>query len=149
LIQQIGDIDDAELSMTAVKNLLAAQGDQINGIIATGYFPLVAIATYLADPKYSHIIGVGIDTDEKVLDAIRAGSLHGTMSQNPYGQAYICTLALKMLVDGWTYKSTESKHIDSGSFLITKDNIDELDKLKIDVTNEILRTWTARFNPPR
>jgi ribose transport system substrate-binding protein len=148
LIQQIGDIDDAELSMTAVENLLAAQGDKINGIISTAYYPSVAIATYLTDPKYSHIIGVGIDTDEKVLDAIRAGSLYGTMSQNPYGQGYICTLTLKMLADGWTYKSTESKHIDSGSFLITTDNINELDKLKIDVTNEILSTWTARFNPP-
>jgi hypothetical protein len=53
-----------------------------------------------------------------------------------------------MLADGWTYKSTESKHIDSGSFLIIKDNINDLDKLKIDVTNEILSTWVARFNPP-
>ncbi|MDR1505566.1 MAG: substrate-binding domain-containing protein [Treponema sp.] len=148
LIQQIGDIDDAELSVTAVENLLAAQGDKINGIISTAYYPSVAIATYLADPKYSHIIGVGIDTDEKVLDAIRSGSIYGTMSQNPYGQGYICTLTLKMLADGWTYKSTESKHIDSGSFLITKDNINDLDNLKIDVTNRILSTWVARFNPP-
>jgi ribose transport system substrate-binding protein len=70
------------------------------------------------------------------------------MSQNPYGQGYICTLTLKMLVDGWTYKSDQPKLIDSGSFLITKDNINQLDTLKIDVTNNILSTWVSRFNPP-
>jgi ribose transport system substrate-binding protein len=149
LMQTIGDIDDAEASMTAVENLLSARGDEVNGIISTAYFPSVAVATFLKNPKYAHIKAVGIDTDQKVLDAIRAGVLLGTMSQNPYGQGYIGTLTLKMLKDGWTYKKGQPFLVDSGSFFISKDNIDRFDDIKMEVTNKLLESWASRFNPPR
>jgi len=147
LIQTIGDIDDAELSMTAVQNLLSARGNEVNGIISTAYYPSVAVATILKGSKYS-IKAVAIDTDSKVLDAIRSGVLLGTMSQNPYGQGYVATLTLKMLKDGWTYKKGQPFLVDSGSFFISKDNIDRLDQIKMDVTKKLLETWTSRFNPP-
>lgn len=146
LLQKIGDIDDAEGSMTAVESLLTASGDEIAGIVSTAYFPSVAMATYL--PDYPDIKGVAIDTDEKVLQAVRDGVLIGTMSQNPYGQAYIGTLTCKMLVDGWTYKEGEDVLLDSGSFLVTADNIDDYDGMKVETTNEILKTWVSKFNPP-
>ena len=148
LFQTIGDIDNAEGSMTAIGDLLAASGDEINGMISTAYYPSVAMAKYLAQEEYSHIIGVGIDTDDAVLDAIRDGVLYGTMSQNPWGQSYISTYTLKMLVDGYTYKDDQPEVIDSGSFLITTENIDSMDETIKAVTEEILSTWLDRFNPP-
>ncbi len=148
LFQTIGDIDNAEGSMTAIGALLAASGDEVTGMISTAYYPSVAMAKYLSQAEYSHIVGVGIDTDNAVLDAIRAGILYGTMSQNPWGQSYIATYTLKMLVDGYTYKSDQPAVIDSGSFLVTAENIDEYDQLKMDVTHEILSTWLDRFNAP-
>jgi ribose transport system substrate-binding protein len=135
--------------MTAVESLLNAQGESLAGIVATAYYPSVAIATYLSDEKYSHIKAVAIDTDEKVLQAVRDNVLIGTMSQNPYGQAYVATLTAKMLIDGWTYKEGEDFLIDSGSFLVTAENIDRYDEMKIETTNEILKTWIAKFNPPQ
>ncbi len=148
LFQTIGDIDNAEGSMTAIGDLLAASGAEINGMISTAYYPSVAMAKYLEQEEYSHIIGVGIDTDASVLDAIRAGVLYGTMSQNPWGQSYIATYTLKMLIDGYTYKDDQPEVIDSGSFLITSENIDSMDETIKAVTEEILSTWLDRFNPP-
>ena len=148
LFQTIGDIDNAEGSMTAIGDLLAASGAEINGMISTAYYPSVAMAKYLAEDEYSHIIGVGIDTDGAVLDAIREGVLYGTMSQNPWGQSYIATYTLKMLVDGYTYKADQPAVIDSGSFLITAENIDSMDATIKEVTETILSTWLDRFNPP-
>lgn len=148
LFQTIGDIDNAEGSMTAIGDLLAASGAEINGMISTAYYPSVAMAKYLGQEEYSHIVGVGIDTDAAVLDAIREGILYGTMSQNPWGQSYISTYTLKMLVDGYTYKEDQPEVIDSGSFLITTENIDSMDKTIMEVTLDILSTWLDRFNPP-
>jgi ribose transport system substrate-binding protein len=148
LLQTIGDIDNAEGSMTAVGNLLAASGSEITGMVSTAYYPTVAMAKFLAQEEYKHIIAVGIDTDQAVLDAIKAGTLYGTMSQNPWGQSYISTYTLKMLTDGYKYKDDQPKIIDSGSFLVTKDNIDKYDELKMNVTNDILKTWLDRFTAP-
>ena len=148
LFQTIGDIDNAEGSMTAVANVLAASGSEIDGMVSTAYFPSVAMARHLAQDEYRHIVAIAIDTDEAVLDAIRDGILYGTMSQNPWGQSYINTYTLKMLVDGYTYKDDQPKIIDSGSFLVTKDNIDQYDDIKLSVTMEIMSTWLDRFNPP-
>lgn len=148
LFQTIADIDNAEGSMTAVSDLLAANGTEVNGMISTAYYPSVAMAKFLDQDEYSHIVGVGIDTDTAVLDAIREGSLYGTMSQNPWGQSYIGMYTLKMLIDGYTYKDGEPEVIDSGSFLVTAENLDQYDQMKMDVTQKIMSTWLDRFNAP-
>jgi ribose transport system substrate-binding protein len=148
LLQLIGDIDNAEGSMTEVGNVLAASGSEITGMISTAYYPSVAMAKYLAQDEYKHIVGVAIDTDQSVLDAIRDGILYGTMSQNPWGQSYISTYTLKMLVDGYTYKEGQDAVIDSGSFLVTAENLDSYDQLKMDVTQKLMGTWLDRFNAP-
>ncbi len=148
LLQTIGDIDNSEGAMTAIGALLAARGEKVDGMISTAYYPSVAMAKFLSQEEYSHVVGVGIDTDEAVLDAIRDGILYGTMSQNPWGQSYISIYTLKMLVDGYTYKAGQPAVIDSGSFLVTAENIDSYDDLKMAVTKEILSTWLDRFNPP-
>jgi ribose transport system substrate-binding protein len=148
LLQNIGDIDNPEGAMTAVGNVLAASGSEITGMISTAYNPSVAMAKYLAQDEYKHIVGVGIDTDAAVLDAIREGVLYGTMSQNPWGQSYIATYTLKMLVDGYTYKEGQPEVIDSGSFLVTAENIDTLDATVLEVTMDIMSTWLDRFDAP-
>ena len=148
LLQLIGDIDNAEGSMTEVGNVLAASGSEITGMISTAYYPSVAMAKYLAQEEYKHIVGVAIDTDQAVLDAIRNGVLYGTMSQNPWGQSYIGIYTLKMLTDGYTYKDDQPDVIDSGSFLVTAENIDSYDELKMEVTLNLLSNWLDRFNAP-
>ncbi len=148
LVQIIGDIDESEASVTAVENILAAKGDQINGFISTCYYPSVALASILSEDKYSEIHAIGCDTDEAVLDGIKSGALDGTMSQNPWGQAYLATVTLKMLTDGWTYKDSEEFLIDSGSFYITSENVDKVEETQKEATMEIAKTWADKFEAP-
>ncbi|WP_164689989.1 sugar ABC transporter substrate-binding protein [Luxibacter massiliensis] len=148
LVQIIGDIDDSEASMTAIENILAAKGNQIKGFISTAYYPSVSLAKILADEKYSEVHAIGCDTDEAVLDGIKSGALDGTMAQNPWGQAYLATVTLKMLTDGWTYKEDEDFLIDSGSFYITNDNVDKVEETQKEATMEMAAVWADRFNAP-
>jgi len=98
--------------------------------------------------EYSEIKSVGFDTDAKVMEAIAAGKMTGTMSQNPWGQAYISMYTLKMLVDGWKYKAGQPEVINSGSFLITTYNIALYEDMIKNETFKIMGTWTDRFDPP-
>lgn len=148
LIQIIGDIDESEASVTAIENILAAKGDQIHGFISTCYYPSVALASILSEDKYNKIHAVGCDTDEAVLNGIKSGALDGTMSQNPWGQAYLATVTLKMLTDGWTYKDGQDFLIDSGSFYITADNADKVKGTQKEATMKMAKTWTDRFDAP-
>lgn len=149
LVQIIGDIDDSEASVTAIENILAAKGDQIKGFISTCYYPSVALASILSDEKYSEVHAIGCDTDEAVLDGIKSGSLDGTMSQNPWGQAYLATVTLKMLTDGWTYKEDQDFLIDSGSFYITAENVDKVEDTQKEATMEMAATWADKFDAPK
>lgn len=146
LVQQIGDIDDSELSVSAIENILAAKGEEINGFISTAYYPSVALATILDNEKYAHIHAIGCDTDEVVLDAISRGVMDGTMSQNPWGQAYLATVSLKMLKDGWTYNGDFM--VDSGSFYINADNCDKVAEIQMTQTMAMCETWLDNWTAP-
>jgi len=148
LIQIIGDIDDTQKATEAIENILAAKKDQINGFVSTCNSPSIALASILSQDEYKDIHAVGTDTDEAVLKGIKSGALDGTMSQNPYGQAYLSTITLKMLADGWTYKKGQDFLIDSGSAYITKDNADNAQQMQVNKTMDLAKTWTARFNAP-
>lgn len=149
LLQLVGDISNAESSMTIVGDLLAARGNEIDGLVAMDYYAAFAVANYMMkSDDYNHIKAVGIDSDDKVIEAIKSGKMLGTMSQNPWAQAYLSMYTLKMLVDGWTYKDGQPEVVDSGSYLITQDRADDYEDMVIEETMKIMETWTDRFNPP-
>lgn len=148
LIQTIADIENGELSMTAVSNLLAARANDIDGIVATTYETAVALAVHMLTGEYEHIAAVGTDTDEKVIEAIVAGNMAGTMAQNPWAQGYIGMYTMKMLKDGWTYKEGEPEVVNSGSYLITANEANGLEDFLIEEAMNLMSTWTDRFNPP-
>jgi ribose transport system substrate-binding protein len=149
LLQVLADMENTENSMTQLGDLLAARGSEIDGIMAAGYTSAVTCATYIMKPEYAHIKAVGFDTDEKVMTAIKEGRMAGTMSQNPWGQAYISMYTLKMLVDGWKYKAGQPEVVNSGSFLITTANLDKYEEMIKDETFKLMATWTDRFDPPK
>lgn len=126
IIQEVADMTTIEESIEKIQSALAANLDDINGIIATGYTPTVAIAQILTEHHENggrRIHFFGIDTDATVIDAIRAGHIDGTMAQNPYGHGYISMVLLKYLKDG--YSPRDGVHaIDAGVVPVTKDNVD-------------------------
>lgn len=126
IIQEVGDMSTVEDSIEKVQSAMAANLDKIDGIIATGYTPTVAIAQILTEyhekgNKRIHFFG--IDTDETVLDAIAAGHIDGTMAQNPFGHGYISLVLLKYLKEG--YMPKEGVHaVDAGVVAVTKANLE-------------------------
>ncbi|TFC91913.1 sugar ABC transporter substrate-binding protein [Cryobacterium breve] len=123
VLPDVTDIDkDLTTAQKAVADLLAAQGSQINGIVSTAYNPSVAAATAVADSKLD-IKLVAIDDDETILTAIKEGSVYATVAQNPVGQAYVGSWALAQLASKACTVKQPGVVVDSGSFLVTKDNV--------------------------
>lgn len=149
LIQTISDIDAAEPAQNAISSLLAAKRSEIDGIVSTAYVPSATVARQFRQLDEKRIHAILIDTDQSVLDGIRDGYIDGTMSQNPYGMAYIATYSLKLLADGYTWKEDAPYFINSGTFLVNKENIDKYDELVNKTTEDILSNWKENFNPPK
>lgn len=148
LYKTIPDVDNAANCQNAVSALLASDADNIDGILATGWNSSVGLATVLRERNEDRIVAVGCDTDEVVLEAIKDGYMYGTMSQNPYGQAYACIYTLKKLADGYTYKEDLSYTYNSGFYLINAENVEQTDALAEAATEELLGSLDALFDAP-
>ena len=144
LIDTITDIDaDLQTAQKAVADLLAAKGTQINGIVNTAYNPAVASA---AGVKQSHlpIKVVAIDDDPTVLADIKDGSVAATVVQNPVGQAYVGSYALMKLSTGCTMNKP-GVVIDSGSFVVTTDNVDTYDTQRQAETKTLRADFDSKY----
>ncbi len=153
--QHMTDSDDQQAATTNVGALLAAHGSDIQGIVSDAYVGSSVTATLLHNGNFTKIKFVGIDDDPAVLDGIKGGWVVGTMSQNPYGQAYISAYVLDLLRRGCTVKSDAPFLVDSGTFLITADGknvgdvpstpiADYLQK-RVDVTNQLMATFATQY----
>ena len=67
---------------------------------------------------------MAIDAVDETKDLIRDGSIEATMEQNFYGVGYISAQVIYDYVT--TGKKPKTYDIDSGSFPVTKDNVDAL-----------------------
>ena len=132
VIQVIADIDAPEPAEEKINAYLAANADEVDGIITTAWVPAVVASNALRKLGDKRIKMVGIDHDEVVLSAIKDGFVHGTMLQNPYGQGYIGSFAADKLRSGCTVKADApfksnaltDKFIDSGTVFAGVDDVD-------------------------
>jgi ribose transport system substrate-binding protein len=150
IIQTIGDVTTEEAARVKIESALVARGDEVDGVICTGYTTTVAAATLLAQlnrrPGAKRIRFVGLDTDDRVLAAIRAGSIDATVAQNPYGHGYLSCALLERLLQGWRPR-VPYQFIDSGCVVVTKANVDTFQtgitaltrKLEAELTTKYLR----------
>ncbi|HEY0803789.1 MAG TPA: substrate-binding domain-containing protein, partial [Pseudonocardiaceae bacterium] len=142
LLQTITDIDtDLQTAQKAVSDLLAAKGRQINGIVSTAYNPAVAAATAVKQSGLP-IKVVAIDDDPAILAGIRDGSVTATVVQNPVGQAYLGSWVLALLQSKQCTLKKPGVEVDSGSFTVTKSNVDTYDTVRQNTTTA-LRTQFA------
>lgn len=145
IVEHLADIDDQESADETINSFLAARGDEIDGIVTTAYVPSTVSATALRNLGDGRIRMVGIDDDPIVLDAIRDGIIDGTMAQNPYGQAYVGAEVLAMLAHGCTPAEDAPYFVDSGTLLISADNVETYgDDLKA-LTADIAETFPAQY----
>lgn len=153
--QHMTDSDDQQAATTNVGALLAAHGSDIQGIVSDAYVGSSVTATLLHNGGFTKIKFVGIDDDPAVLDGIKGGWVVGTMSQNPYGQAYISAYVLDLIRRGCTVKSDAPFLVDSGTFLITADGknvgdvpstpISDYLQKRVDVTNQLMSTFATQY----
>jgi ribose transport system substrate-binding protein len=143
LLQTITDIDvDLQSAQKAVGDLLAAHGKQINGIVTTAYNPAVAAAEGVKKSGLP-IKVIAIDDDPKILQGIKDGNVTATVVQNPYGQAYIGSWALALLQSKECTMRKPGQIIDSGSFVVTKSNVDTYDQARQAKTKELQKQFST------
>lgn len=145
LLTTITDIDtDLQSAEKAVTDLLAAQGDAVNGIVTTAYNPAVA-ATKGVESTGLPIKVIAIDDDAIILDAIRAGTISGTVVQNPWGQGYVGSWVLASLQTGYCTMNEPGLYVDSGSFLVTSDNVETYDAERESTSKSILAAFQNEY----
>lgn len=145
LLPPVTDIDkDLQTAQKAVSDLLAAKGRQIDGIVTTAYNPAVAAAQGVQKTGLP-IKVVAIDDDAKILGGIRDGSVHATVVQNPYGQAYIGSWVLALLQTKQCQMRQPGVVVDSGSFVVTKKNVDTYDKERQAKTEELKNQFATEL----
>ena len=153
LLQTIGDTDAQEAADQKINALLASQGPQIGGMIATAYIPSVVASKSLRTIGDKRIKFVGIDDDPIVLAAIKDGFIAGTMAQNPYGQGYVGVYALDLMIGGckpkadapWIKTPQTAHFIDSGTLVISAANVATYkDDLKA-VTNKLQAGFKSTY----
>lgn len=145
VFQHLTDSDDQEAATEKVGGILAANGPDIDGMISVAYVGSSVAATLLKNIGDGRIKFVGIDDDQAVLDGIRDGYVVGTMSQNPYGQAYIGAWVLDKIRHGCTVKEGAPWFIDTGTFLIDQSNLETYQDQRVEITNEILSTFEEQY----
>ncbi|MDQ8197673.1 sugar ABC transporter substrate-binding protein [Pelagicoccus enzymogenes] len=128
IIQTVGDVTTEAKAREKIESALVARGDEVDGIICTGYTTTVAASVLLSERNAKagakRIRFVGLDTDERVLEAIRLGHVDATLAQNPFGHGYISCALLDRLLNGW--EPVESyQFIDSGAVVVTRENVDD------------------------
>jgi ribose transport system substrate-binding protein len=134
-----------------IQSALAARGEEIDGIITTGYNPTVAAAAVLsewhADPSHKRIRYIGIDTGATVLEAIRNGSIDATVAQNPFGHGYISVTLLAKMTQGWTPRQAY-QFINAGHVVITKANLDTYGEEVKAITDAIVADIDTKYLAP-
>ena len=149
LLQEISSVDSFEAAESKIGSFLSARGKEVDGMISTAYVASVVNAGLLTEIGDKRIKFIAIDDDPKVLTAIKQGFVTGTMSQAPYGQAYLALTGLALLREGYTVKPGKY-FIDSGSFLIDAGNADTYAKKIKDDSARIAKTFkTEYFNAPK
>ncbi|MEV5386620.1 substrate-binding domain-containing protein [Streptomyces sp. NPDC052721] len=145
LLQTVTDVDkDLQTAQKAVSDLLAAKGDQIQGIVTTAYNPAVAAADAVRSSGSAAKV-VAIDDDARILGAIKDGSVAATVAQNPVGQAEVGTWALALLQTRQCTMRHPGQTIDSGSFVVTKANAGTYDSARKAKTEQLKKAFADTF----
>lgn len=152
IVQTVGDVTTEQKAREKIESALVARGGEIDAVICTGYTTTVAAAVLLAEhnrkPGAKRIRFVGLDTDERVLAAIREGAIDMTLAQNPHGHGYISCALLSLMLEGWVPKSAY-QFIDSGCVPVTRENLDtfqaEIERMTTTIVGELR---TKYLTPP-
>ena len=110
-----------DTAKTAAENLLNRYGNQIQGIFTPNESSTSGALLALEDlKKAGKITFIGFDTSDAFITAMRAGTLHGIVVQNPFRMG---ELGVRTMVDHLQGKPVE-KQVDTGVQLISPETLD-------------------------
>lgn len=148
IVQEISGMSSTEEATTKIESALSANIENVDGIICTGFTTTLGLVNVLNDYKASggtkQIHAVGIDTDPTVIEAIGNGTLDATIAQNPEGMGYVSLLILKYLSEGY-HMADGVYFIDSGTAVVTKDNLSTYSDAINAVTKSIIADLTTKY----
>jgi ribose transport system substrate-binding protein len=108
-------------SFTVCQNLLTNFGEQVDGVYAVAEPNNVGMLGALKEKGLDKKVKfVGFDPGPQLIEAMKAGQMHGIVLQDPDTMGY---LAVKMLVEHLRGKTVE-KRISTGEFVATPENMD-------------------------
>lgn len=106
----------------ASENLLNRYGNQLDGIFCVNETATAGMLLALQDiDKAGKVAFIGFDSSQAFIEALQNGQLQGLVVQNPLNMGY---LGVKTMVAHLEGKPVD-KRIDTGVWMITKDNINE------------------------
>ena len=110
-----------DTAKTAAENLLNRFGNQIQGIFTPNESSTSGTLLALEDVKKAgKITFIGFDTSDAFIAAMRAGTLHGIVVQNPFRMG---ELGVRTMVDHLQGRPVEKK-VDTGVQLIAPETLD-------------------------
>jgi ribose transport system substrate-binding protein len=110
-----------ETAKRASENLLNRYGAELHGVFTPNESSTIGMLLALQDiGRVGQMKFVGFDVSDILVDALRAGQLHGLVVQNPVKMGY---LGVKTMVDHLQGKNVE-KRVDTGVMLITAESLD-------------------------
>lgn len=106
----------------AAENLLNRYGRQIQGVFCVNESSTHGMLLALQDVgRAGEMRFIGFDASQTFLDALDSGQMHGLVVQNPLNMGYLGVMTMVGHLQG---RPVEER-IDTGVWMITKDNLDD------------------------
>ncbi len=113
---------DVNSAKKAAENMLTAHAGKFDAIFCPNESSTEGMLLAMQDRQLGGKVKfVGFDRNQRLLDAIKAGVLHGVVVQNPIKMGY---LGVKTLLKHRAGEKVDEK-IDTGAVLVTADNLNE------------------------
>ncbi len=94
----------------------------LDGIFACNESTAFGMLRALQDGGYAGKIKfVGFDSSSKLIEALKSGEMNATIVQNPFKMGYLGVKTMVASLNG----ETVEKRIDTGAYLVTKENMDQ------------------------
>ena len=119
---------DVSSARQAAQNLLTTHEGKFTAIFCPNESSTEGMLIALEERKLSGKFKfVGFDTNERLIEALRKGHLHGTVLQNPVRMGYLGVMTMSNHLFGKDCEQT----IDTGAAIITPENMDEPEMKKL------------------
>ena len=112
---------DRMMALNVTENLLESEPDLQAMFVTNSTMSLGASEAIKARKLPDKVVLVGFDTSEESLEAVRKGEIDALIAQSPFNMGYLGVKKLVEHLDGGSI----DKRIDTGTQVVTRDNLDE------------------------